>query len=373
MKTFSRPLLLVLGLGLSAFYAVAEPVAGNRSEASADRAPEGVTTPEGAVSIMKRVADWQLEHPKHRFRSWFNAPLLSGLLELYRVSGDGKYLDALYDIGERIDWSMNRRKRHADDQAVGQTYLELYEMKEDPRLLEPIRTAFDEIMADPKPGREEWWWADALYMAPPTLARLAAVTGERKYLEFMDDLWWDATEHLYDPEEKLFYRDERFFTQKEANEEKVFWTRGNGWVLAGTVRVLQYMPKDYPSRDKYIDLFRTMAERIAELQREDGFWRVSMLDPASFPGGESSGTAFMVYAMAWGINQGVLDRETYEPVVMKGWKALCSAVNGEGRLGWVQQVGSSPEPATADSWQVYGSGAFLLAGSEVARLPRSGE
>ena len=38
---------------------------------------------------------------------------------------------------------------------------------------------------------------------------------------------------LFDKEEKLFYRDHRYFNQKEANGTKVFWGRGNGWVLGG--------------------------------------------------------------------------------------------------------------------------------------------
>lgn len=367
MNTIRRtlPAFVLTALLLPGF---AEECTATPTKTPAQNAPEEVLTPVGALAIMRRVADWQLANPKHRYRSWFNAPLLSGILELHWVSDDEAYLKTLLDIGERIGWSLNRRERHADDHAVGQAYLELYAMKQDPRMLEPIREAFDAIMADPKPGREEWWWCDALYMAPPVLTLLAEVTGEEKYLDFMNTLWWDATEYLYDREEKLFYRDDRFFTQKEANGEKIFWTRGNGWVVAGTVRVLEHMPEDYPHRDKYIALLKDMSERIAGLQQEDGFWRVSLLDPDSFPGGESSGTAFIIYAMAWGINNGILSRETYEPVVMKGWNAVCGAVHDNGMLGWVQDVGSSPEPATADSWQVYGSGAFLLAGAEVVKL-----
>jgi hypothetical protein len=72
-----------------------------------------ILTRDGAIAIMRRVADWQLANPQHRYREWHNGSLLSGVLELHRVSGDEKYLKALLDIGEKIGWSLNKRKRHA--------------------------------------------------------------------------------------------------------------------------------------------------------------------------------------------------------------------------------------------------------------------
>ena len=50
--------------------------------------------------------------------------------------------------------------------------------------------------------------------------------------------------YLYDKEEHLFYRDHRYFAKREANGKKVFWGRGNGWVLGGLVEILQALPKD---------------------------------------------------------------------------------------------------------------------------------
>src|SRR5437660_11223614 len=93
-----------------------------------------------------------------------------------------------------------------------------------------------------------WWWCEALVMGPPVLSRLAAATGDKKYLEFLDHEWWATSDYLYDPEEHLFFRDSRYFTQKEANGKKIFWGRGNGWVIAGLARVLETMPRDWPAR-----------------------------------------------------------------------------------------------------------------------------
>ncbi len=178
-------------------------------------------------------------------------------------------------------------------------------------------------------------------------------------------MWWKTTDYLYDKNEHLYYRDSRFFGQK------IFWSRGNGWVLAGLARVLQNMPADYPERPRYVALLREMSARIAALQQSDGYWRTSLLDAKAYPLPETSGTAFFVYALAWGVNEGLLDRAPYEPVIRKGWSALVRAVHPDGMLGFVQRIGDQPGSTSSSTTEIYGSGAFLLAASEVYRLIQS--
>src|ERR1700736_1735535 len=159
----------------------------------------------------------------------------------------------------------------------------------------------------------EWIWCDALFMLPPALALATRSTDDRRYADLMNRLWWKTTDYLYDKQEHLFYRDSRFFEQREPNGKKVFWSRGNGWVLAGLARVLQYLPRDYSGRQRFVALFEEMAERIVGLQGNDGYWRTSLLDPESQPMPETSGTGFITYALAWGANEGLLERTKFEP------------------------------------------------------------
>ncbi|MFG3054023.1 glycoside hydrolase family 88 protein [Kitasatospora sp. NPDC048239] len=110
----------------------------------------------------------------------------------------------------------------------------------------------------------------------------------------------------------------------------------------------------------------------ARLAAPDGFWSPSLGDPAHLPGKESSGTALFCFGLAFAIRTGVIDRAAYLPVLARGWNALVrDAVHPDGRLGWVQGVGDRPEsnqPVGYGSTADFGVGAFLLAGSEVARL-----
>jgi rhamnogalacturonyl hydrolase YesR len=113
-----------------------------------------------------------------------------------------------------------------------------------------------------------------------------------------------------------------------------------------------------------------MAAEIASLQGTDGLWRSGLLDQAAYQLPENSGSAFNAYGFAYGVNSGILDRKKYKPVVAKAWQGLLSHVYQDGRLGCIQPVGAAPGAFTATSSYVYGTGAFLLAGSEIYRLAR---
>jgi rhamnogalacturonyl hydrolase YesR len=323
-------------------------------------------------AVMRKVFEWQVAHPveinERNDNLWARAAFYAGVMSAGRATGDRRYYEQAERWAEGRNWKLGERPRHADDHALGQTYLELYMLKRDPARIEQTKSVIDAMVATPRPGREDWWWCDALFMAPPVLARLYAVTGDRKYLDFLDAMWWDTTDFLFDPSEGLYYRDKNFVGKPNANGKKVFWARGNGWVMGGAVRVLQHMPKNHPTRPRYVKLLQAMAASVARAQGEDGRWRPSLLDPSEAPVPETSSTGFFAYALAWGVNNGVLERKVYLPVIRRAWSGLVASVNEEGRLGWVQQIGLAPAKVTAEDNQEYGSGALLLAGSELLKL-----
>jgi rhamnogalacturonyl hydrolase YesR len=330
--------------------------------------------------VMTAAADWQLAHPsEHPPDDWTVAAFYTGLMAFSELSDSPKYYDAMKAMGERNQWRPGPRPGLADDYAVIATYAKIFQREKDKRMLAPSLALFDYLVTLPYNealtwghGIEirEWAWCDALFMAPPALAAVATVTGEPKYLNLANRLWWKTTEYLYDSTEHLYFRDSRFFDQREPNGNKVFWSRGNGWVFAGLARVLSELPADHPDRARYVKLFREMAEKIAAVQGADGYWRASLLDPDSRPNPETSGTGFFVYGLAWGINQRLLDRPRYERAVTRGWSAMVKAVHPDGMLGWVQRIGDQPGATTANTTEVYGVGALLLAGSEVYKLAK---
>jgi rhamnogalacturonyl hydrolase YesR len=205
-------------------------------------------------------------------------------------------------------------------------------------------------------------------MAPPAWIHMYRATGEKKYLDFMAREWKATTEYLFDPEEHLYFRDSSYFPTPGQKGPKTFWSRGVGWAFAGNARVLEYLPEDHPDYDLHVETFRKLAARIVQLQKDDGLWSPSLLDAEGFPQKETSGSSFHCFALAWGINKGLLDRETYQPPTLKAWRALVQCVDDQGVLRHVQPTGAKPEKFDPDHSAVYGTGAFLLAGTQVYDL-----
>ncbi len=371
-------LLLAVGMLLGVGDRAQAQSSGEVSDAGDDAANPGpfatdlspALKPRAIQEAMRKVADWQLRTGENRFSTdWTFAALYDGLLAASRTTGDPRYRNAVQKFAERSEWKLGSRFSHADDEAVAQSYLELYFEHPVPDQIAGIKAESDKLLARPDdPAKDLWWWCDALFMSPPALVRLYKATGNKRYLDYMDRQWWLTSAHLYDPAAHLYSRDASFLDRHEKNGAKLFWSRGNGWVLGGLARVLPYMPADYPSRAKYVAQFREMAQTVAAIQGEDGLWRSGLLDPAAYPHPEVSGSAFFTFALAWGINEGLLNRKTYEPVVAKAWKGMLTHIYADGRLGSIQKVGAAPGELSPGGSYVYGVGAFLLAGSEVDKL-----
>jgi len=316
---------------------------------------------------MRKVADWQTARIADTpSQDWTFATLYAGMLAASHTLGDTRYHDVVLSVAEHYQWRLGPRQTHADDQAIGQAYLELFRENPDPARIAPLREQFDAVMLLPdSPAKPVWWWCDALFMAPPVWAGLASATKDSKYLAFMDHQWHITSDLLWDPKEKFFSRDAAYLTRHEKNGRKLFWSRGNGWVMGGLVGVLKQMPVDDPHRPFYVKRLQEMAEAVAASQGGDGLWRAGMLDPASYPNPEVSGSAFFVYALAWGMQHGILDHARYMPVVQRGWSGILQHIYADGRLGDIQPVGEAPGNYTPGSSYVFGVGAFLLAGSEL--------
>lgn len=311
--------------------------------------------------------------------NWVAATFYVGASRLARVSDDTRTLRFLSAVADHYNYSVRGARSgktmlNADDIAIGDLYEELYARRGQEGVLMPLRQRLDWQV--PYLARAEdtpalvWWWADALYMAPPVFARMTAITGDPKYLNAADKEWRRTAARLWVEDEKLFLRDERFKDEnhRDADGDRIYWSRANGWVIGGLVRWLESVPADFAGRAFYVDLFRKMAGRVAGLQQEDGLWRASLLDPEAYPEAETSGSVFYVYALAWGINHGLLDRDTYLPHVLKGWACLNRHVLANGLVGAAQKTGDQPVSTDPEDVGLYASGTYILAGLEVASL-----
>ena len=332
---------------------------------------------------------------------WSWATYAQGVQALYRQAGDQRYLSDGLAWGQSNAWGISPASVQANPDSIkaGQTYVDL-------NAIDPTASlaVMDAAMATDLTGLplSQYDWIDALFMGLPNWAQWATRTGNPAYLDKLDALYaWARTAGgtsarcagkppaqagLFDAAASLWYRDCTVVGAKDVNGQPVFWARGNGWTIAAMAQVLQRLPAGDPRGVKYADMLATMAARLVALQGSDGMWRASLTDAALYPAPETSGTALITYALAYGIKAGILDAPTYLPVVARAWSGLTTiSLQPSGFVAGCQGPGVGPgtsytakaprtAPTSTSSGTVnvdsppYCVGALLLAGSEVAQL-----
>jgi unsaturated rhamnogalacturonyl hydrolase len=318
---------------------------------------------------------------------WTRGVYYEGLMALYKLNPDPVYLNYAVTWGEFHKWGLRdgTKTRNGDNQCCGQTYIDLYMLdryKEE--RIKDIKACIDNMILTDK--IDDWNWIDALQMAMPVFARLGRIYNDDSYFDRMHEMYLytklkHGTNGLYSPEDHLWWRDKDFVPPyKEPNGKNCYWSRGNGWVVAALVRTMQFLPKNSKYKKEYITTLEEMFLALLPLQREDGFWNVSLMDPTNFGGKEVTGTALFVYGMAWGINEGIISKKIYLPVVRKAWNALVAeSVHPDGFLGYVQGTGKEPkdsQPVGYDNvpnFEDFGLGCFMLAGTEMYKMEKATE
>ncbi len=317
---------------------------------------------------------------------WTRAYYYEGLIDLWKIDPQQRYLDYTLEWGNKHEWALRNSAegwmtRNADNQCAGQAYIFLYEQdpEEPAHYIENIKRSVDAMMETDKV--DDWSWIDAIQMAMPIFAQLGNITGDTAYYNRAYDMYMYTKLHhgdngLYNPEDQLWWRDADFDPPyTEPNGEDCYWSRGNGWVVVAMARMLDLLPQDEPHRAEYETMLVEMSEALKKVQREDGFWNVSLHDPDNYGGKELTGTAMFIYGMAYGVNNGLLDRAEYEPVIQKAWNAMVSdSLHPNGFLGYVQGTGKEPKEAQPVTYERepdfddYGLGAFLMAGAEIYKM-----
>jgi unsaturated rhamnogalacturonyl hydrolase len=333
------------------------------------------------LQLLRRVNDrWIATHPDPGPNDWARATYFSGDMALYRLLGEQRYLTYAANWAEAHQYGLlgGTTTRNADNQCAGQVYLDLYEVRPDPVRIATIEACLRNMVYGSEPDRHgDWTWVDALHMAMPVFARLGQLRRDPNY--------WIKLYRMYNHTKRveggglyawrtsqLWWRDRRFVLPggiTSPNGERILWFRGNGWAVAAHVKTLKAMPATDLRAPEYRRTLAEMCRSLLSRQRSDGFWNTNLGDPRHFPGPETSGTAFFTYGMAYGVNSGLLLRSTYLPVIARAWNGMVArAVRSDGLLGYVQPASDRPGPSSVTTTTDFGVGAFLLAGTEVAKL-----
>ncbi len=361
--------------------------------------------PDSITAVATHVADWQLAQfdirsnkmrteirPSGIPNGWMYATFNIGLLHWAIKAEDDTYKQTVINLSLLNAYKPGPRVYHADDHANADVYLTLYQLYGGEEKIGPTKDTLTYVVENPDsrdltfevPERDvhtfkhrtfddpyctrRWCWADAAFMSPPVFAHLSQITGDQRYVEFMHKEFWIMTDYLYDTDYDLYLRDSRYFTRLDKQGRRIFWGRGNGWVLAGLARTIEYLPETDPQRQKYVDLFQKMSRSLLSYQNPDGSWPSSLLEAGVDAHSETSATGLLAFGLAWGVNNDLLSKEDYLGPIDKAWQSIVNNIHPDGKVGYVQQVAYAPGSATKDDTQLYGSGAVLLAAAELLEM-----
>lgn len=305
--------------------------------------------------------------------NWDQATYFMGDLAAYDATGQANYLTFAQTWAANNSYSLcsaacgegagGNTTTQPDYQAAGQAYIRLYQLSNNSSDLTGITDSISGMVNGTVDN--EWTWIDAIFMSMPDFAELGSIYNNTNYYTKMYALYSYAkySVPLYDSATGLWWENSTY------TNSSVHWSRGNGWVFAAHAKVLSVLPKSDPHYAEYLSTFTTMAQALAASQQPAGYWNTD-LTGTEYAGPESSGTSFFLYGLAWGLKNGILDQNTYLPVVEKAWNFLANtAIQPSGLLGYVQATsGGAPGPATATMTYDFGVGAFLLAARQMQLL-----
>ncbi|MBT33195.1 MAG: family 88 glycosyl hydrolase [Thalassobius sp.] len=362
----------------------------NSTTQKEEQSSDDILTKDKVIESLTLVNDkWQAEHKiENQNAFWHHTTYHIGNLAAHEITKNQKYLDYTLEWAEHNDWqgakSTNREEwkfsygetdeyvLFGDWQACFQVYIDLYNLNpEDFKVARAKEVMNYEIHTD---ENTYWWWIDGLFMVMPVMTRMYGLTQDSLYLDKLYQYYSYTKEQVYDEETGLFYRDAKYIYPKHQTNsgKKDFWSRGNGWVFAAIARTLDGLPKTDSHYQDYVDVYTKMAETLKSTQQAEGYWTRSLFDPEQAPGPETSGTTFFTYGMLWGMNNGILDKAEYTPLVEKSWKYITeTAIQNDGTLGYVQPIGENAMPGQIvdnQSTSDFGVGAFLLACSEMVKF-----
>jgi rhamnogalacturonyl hydrolase YesR len=209
-------------------------------------------------------------------------------------------------------------------------------------------------------------WIDTLHMACPLLARLAV---EEKRPEYLDDAAKQlllAAKYMMNPRTLLFHH---MYDWDKTAVSEVQWGRGNGWYIMAMADTLEYMPRTHQQHAALKGIAEKHAKGLLGAQAGDGTWRTIPDDPAAYP--ESSATTMAIYGLLKLARLGVLPAR-YRAPALKAWKTVNGKWVADGVVTGVSE-GTLPEGRAhylgrKMGTYTWGTGSYLLAGSEVARV-----
>ena len=335
---------------------------------------------EEVEGYVQKIHDYYYNNNYCDTYNWIEVTYHLGVMEAYKSTADISYYNESYNYAEGYSWKVNEGilDTYLDNVTGALLYSVLHELAPaDYKLAHTIEEA-NYICSR---GMFDSSWIDEIYMIGLAMSYLTKVTKNPWYSEVDFATYSYYRDMFFDAEDGLWYRDGKYVygnghnASTSPNGKKVYWGRGNTWVYVSLAQRLEYMDKDDPAYPTYLNDFLLMSNGLKNAVRDDGVWGANLGDVNHQPGKEMTGTGGFLFGLSLGIEYGLLDFDTYYPIVEHAYQTITAeCISNNGLLGYCQPVGEGPdgyaggEATHKTSTNAFGVGLMMMGLSRFMRL-----
>jgi unsaturated rhamnogalacturonyl hydrolase len=333
-----------------------------------------------ADSEMKRFPEaWQLDYGKRLFFGYTQGLGTKAMLEMYRYSGDKKYLKYVEQWADSIVNEegkillYDKESYNIDFINAGKTLLDIYKITGKEKYRLAIESLISQLENHPRTTEGGFWhkkvypyqmWLDGIFMGSPFMAQYGS---DFKKSEWIDEAIHQVTlcyQKCLDEKTGLLHHAwDESKSQRWANpltgQSSTHWGRSMGWYFMAVVDVLDFVPLNHPRRNELIQIVNHLAQVLPAYRDKNGLW-YQVLDQKDRAGNyaEASVSSQFMYAFAKSVNKGYLDKK-YKQIALaafKGIKSRLIRVEKDGTLSLTQccaVAGLGGNPYRDGSYEYY--------------------
>ena len=257
--------------------------------------------------------------------TYIPALALIGRLRLGDITGESPLGDIEQIVAPFLDGKPSLGDRPSGSTISGHlVFADLYERTDNPAYLTLARAAADlgfeqdGALKSSMPSHNEM--SDSVFMGCAILARVGRLTGEQRYFDM-------ALRHLRFMQ-GLDLRSDGLY--RHSPLDRAAWGRGNGFPALGLALALSDWPKEHPDNAEALASYQAHMGAMARHQDRTGMWHQVVDRPESYR--EFTSTAMTGFAITRGLRKGWLDRDEFEPVANRAWRAVLARIKSDATL-----------------------------------------
>lgn len=221
-------------------------------------------------------------------------------------------------------------------------------------------------------------WVDSLMMFSVFPAIYASENGDKELLDIAARQPSLYAKYMMDKDDNLWYHSYWFKFATHYPKNKVYWGRGNAWVISALPKILDRIG-GHPERQNILEILEKTSAALLKCQRKDGAFDTVLQKPGKTYR-ELSATALIADGWLHSVRTGYLPESYLEPA-LKAYKAVDDAIIINEKGVFMPEISAPTSPLPPFPYLVYkitpkaknlayGVAAYIWAAIEYDKLMR---